>query len=316
MMDGKLYANFIIAVNAVLPMAVLMLIGMLIKKRNWLNQGELKRLNGVIFKVFFFFMLFNSTYHATINDYRPHLLVYAITSVLVLWVATWCFSCWVTKDPRQRGAMIQNLYRSNFVIMGYPVVVNMFGYENAGVTAMLVAVIVPLYNVLAIITFEYFRGGNLSFGSMLKEVLLNPMVLGFLSAAAVRLVGIVLPVFMDKLVVQLGLMTSPLALIVLGASFSGMGKPNWLQVIISVAGRLIVIPAIMLPVTYWFGFRGIEFASMLVMFGAPTAVISYAMAQMMGGDDVLAGNSVVYSTALSCFTLFCWIFLWKTLGAF
>lgn len=315
-MDGVMYSNFIISVNAVLPMGVLMLIGMLIKQRNWLNQAELKRLNGVIFKVFFFFMLFNSTYHATINDYRPRLLVYAITSVLILWVVTGCFSCGVTKNPRERGAMIQNLYRSNFVIMGYPVVVNMFGFENAGVTAMLVAVIVPLYNILAVITFEYFRGGNLNIKSLLKEVVLNPMVLGFLSAAAVRLVGIVLPVFLDKLVVQLGLMTSPLALIVLGASFSGMGKPNWLQVIISVLGRLVVIPAVMLPVSYWFGFRGIEFASMLVMFGAPTAVISYAMAQMMDGDDVLAGNSVVYSTALSCFTLFCWIFLWKTIGAF
>lgn len=311
-----MYSNFILSVNAVLPMAVLMLIGMLIKHRNWLNQAELKRLNGVIFKVFFFFMLFNSTYHATINDYRPRLLLYGIVAVLLLWIAVWIFSCAVTKDPRQRGAMIQNLYRSNFVIMGYPIVVNMFGFENAGVTAMMVAVIVPMYNVLAVITFEYFRGGNLNIKSMLKEIVLNPMVMGFLSAAALRLVGVVLPLFMDKLVTQLGLMTSPLALIVLGASFSGMGKPNWLQVIISVVGRLVVIPAFFLPISYCLGYRGIEFVSLLVMFGAPTAVISYAMAQMMDGDDVLAGNSVVYSTALSCFTLFCWIFIWKTLGAF
>ena len=312
-MDGVMYSNFILSVNAVLPMGVLMLIGMLIKKRDWLNQGELKRLNGVIFKVFFFFMLFNSTYHATINDYRPRLLIYSIVAVLCLWIISWCFSCWATKNPRERGVMIQNLYRSNFVIMGYPVVVNMFGFENAGVTAMLVAVIVPMYNVLAVITFEYFRGGNLNIKSMLKEIVLNPMVMGFLSAAALRLVGVVLPVFLDKLV---GLLTSPLALIVLGASFSGMGKPNWLQVIISVVGRLVVIPAFFLPISYYLGYRGIEFVSLLVMFGAPTAVISYAMAQMMDGDDVLAGNSVVYSTALSCFTLFCWIFLWKTLGAF
>ena len=119
-----MYSNFILSVNAVLPMAVLMLIGMLIKHRNWLNQAELKRLNGVIFKVFFFFMLFNSTYHATINDYRPRLLLYGIVVVLLLWIAVWIFSCAVTKDTRQRGAMIQNLYRSNFVIMGYPVVVD------------------------------------------------------------------------------------------------------------------------------------------------------------------------------------------------
>lgn len=311
-----MYSNFILSVNAVLPMGVLMLLGMLIKKRDWLNQAELKRVNGMIFKVFFFFLLFNSTYHATINDYRPRLLVYGIVMVLLLWVGAWIFSCTVSKEPHVRGAMIQNLYRSNFVIMGYPVVINMFGFENSGVTAMMVAVIVPMYNILAVITLEYFRGGNPDYKTMLKGVIINPMILGFLSAAFLRLVGVVLPMFLDKLVSQLAMMTSPLALIVLGASFSGMGSPNWCNVIISVLGRLVVVPAVALPVSYWFGFRGIEFVTLLVMFGAPTAVISYAMAQQMGSDEVLAGNSVVYSTALSCFSLFCWIFLWKTLGAF
>lgn len=315
-MDNVFYSNFMVSVNAVLPMALLMLLGMLIRHQDWLNGQELKRVNGVIFKVFFFFMLFNSTYHATINDYRPRLLVYGLVAVLILWVLSWVFSCAVAKDGATRGALIQNLYRSNFVILGYPLVVNMFGYENSGVTAMMVAVIVPFYNVLAVITLEYFRGGNANMKKMIKEVLLNPMVLGFLSAGALRLVGVVLPTFMDKLVTQLGLMTSPLAIIVLGASFSGMGKPKWCYVLISVVGRLLVVPTVGLTISYWMGFRGIEFATLLVMFGAPTAVISYAMAQLMDSDDVLAGNAVVYSTALSCFTLFCWIFIWKTIGAF
>lgn len=315
-MNNNVFSNFILSVNAVLPMAVLMLIGMLIKKKDWLNQAELKRTNGVVFRVFFFFMLFNSTYHATISDYRPHLLIYGIVAVVMLWLVSWVFSCLVSKDEKVRGSMIQNLYRSNFVIMGYPVVINMFGIENAGVTAMMVAIIVPFYNILAVITLEYFRGGKLNFYVMLKGVVLNPMVMGFISAAVLRLLGVVLPVFLDKLVVQLAMMTSPLALIILGASFSEMGKPNWYNVIICVLGRLLVIPGVCLTVSYLYGFRGIEFVTLLVMFGAPTAVISYAMAQMMDSDDVLAGNCVVYSTALSCFTLFCWIFLWKTLGAF
>ena len=33
-------------------------------------------------------------------------------------------------------------------------------------------------------------------------------------------------------------------------------------------------------------------------------------------DAELAGNSVVYSSALSCFTIFGWVFLLKTLGFF
>lgn len=315
-MNAEIYSNFILSVNAVLPMAMLMLIGVLIKKQDWLNQAELKRINGVVFKIFFFFMLFNSTYHATIADYRPRLLVYGVITVLALWLISWTFSIFISDDPKVRGALTQNLYRSNFVILGYPVVVNMFGLENSGVTAMLITIIVPMYNILAVVTLEYYRGGKPDFFKIFKGIMLNSMVLGFLSAAVLRLLGITLPAFLDKLVMQLAAMTSPLALIILGASFSEMGKPKLLYLIISVVGRLFVVPAIMLPISYYMGFRGIEFVTLLVMYGAPTAVISYAMAQMMDSDEKLAGNSVVYSTGLSCFTLFIWIFFWKTIGAF
>lgn len=315
-MDSSIYSNFIVSVNAVIPMFCLMLIGVLIKKQNWLNDGELKRCNGVVFKVFFFFMLFDATYRMKPQDYRPILLIAGVGMILVLWGLSWLFACNITKDPASRGAMIQALYRSNFVIMGLPVVMNIFGAENCGVTAMMVAVIVPMYNVLAIITLEYFRGTRPSFVQMGKALILNPMIMGFIFGGIFNFIGIEMPLFANRLSHQLAMMTSPLALIILGASFSGMGRPNYIHVSICVLGRLLVVPAIFTPLCYYLGWRGIEFVTLLVMFAAPTAVISYAMAQQLDSNDVLAGNSVVYSTALSCFTLFLWIFLWKTLEAF
>jgi predicted permease len=38
------------------------------------------------------------------------------------------------------------------------------------------------------------------------------------------------------------------------------------------------------------------------------------MAQQMDSDADLAGNCVVFTSALSCFTIFCWIVLFKELG--
>ena len=40
------------------------------------------------------------------------------------------------------------------------------------------------------------------------------------------------------------------------------------------------------------------------------------MAQQMGGDAPLAGNCVVFTSALSAFTMFGWIFVTKTMGLF
>lgn len=315
-MESTLFSNFIVSVNAVLPMLCLMLLGVLIKKCKWMNDLELRHANGVVFRIFFFFMLFNATYRAKVDDYRPILILYAVGSVLILFVLTWYFSGLVTDNLQSRSAMTQALYRSNFVIMGLPVVINIYGMENCGITAMLVAAVVPMYNVLAVLMFESCRNGKISFLEMMKNILSNPMVVGFLVGGVIRLADIQLPLFAERLSHQLAMMTSPLALIILGASFAGMGKPNFHQVWICVLGRLVVIPCLFLSAAYYFGYREIEFVSLLVMYAAPTAVISYAMAQQMGSDDVLAGNSVVYSTVLSCFTLFCWIFIWKTIGAF
>ena len=76
----------------------------------------------------------------------------------------------VEKENRSRGAMIQAIYRSNFVIMGIPIVSNIFGSGNLTTTAVAITIVVPLYNVLAVIVLEIFRGGTPSAGHILKEL--------------------------------------------------------------------------------------------------------------------------------------------------
>jgi predicted permease len=84
----------------------------------------------------------------------------------------------------------------------------------------------------------------------------------------------------------------------------------------AVTGKLIVIPAVMLAGAVLLGFRGIELISLLPVFCAPTAVVSFTMAEQMGGDCDLAGHIVVFSTIASAFTLVGWIFLMRQLALF
>ena len=66
----------------------------------------------------------------------------------------------------------------------------------------------------------------------------------------------------------------------------------------------------------WLGVRGPELASLMVVFGAPTAVNSFTMAQQMGGDEELAGQQVVFSSALSTITVFLFVFAAKSFNLF
>ena len=310
--------NFIISLEAVLPMFLLMAAGVAVKTSGLLSAAEVKKLNHMVFVVFFPAMMFSNLYGNDIEDaVNGKLIAFGIISVLLIYFATVAFVLSLEKRPKSRGAMIQAIYRSNFVIMGIPIAVNMFGHGNLAVTAMMVSVIVPIYNVLAVITLEIFRGSRPSAVHILKNLGRNPLILGAAAGIAAVLSGIRLPQVLENTVSDMAGVATPMALVILGASidFKSIGECGR-NLIICVTGRLIVVPAIGLTVAALMGFRDIAYVTLIAIFASPTAVSSFAMAESMDSDGQLAGNCVVFSSAFSCITMFFWIFISKNLGMF
>ena len=181
----------------------------------------------------------------------------------------------------------------------------------------LFSVIVPIYNVLGVFDLETFRGGHFDLLAILRGVLKNPMILGALFGVAFLLLDIPIPEPILKPVRQVASATTPVALIILGASFKlGSSREALKQLVACVGARLLVVPGIMLSLAVALGFRGVDLVTLLAIFATPCAVASFAMAQQMDSDADLAGNCVVYTSALSCFTIFGWVFAFKTLGYF
>lgn len=312
------FSHLIVAFEAVVPMFCLVAIGVFVKRGGFLTDGELKRVNRMVFRVFFAIMMFYNIYMTNIGTVmRPRLIAFALTALAVVYLTAFAGVCTAEKSPKRRGAMIQAIYRSNFVLLGLPLAANMFGDDNVAVTTMMVAIVVPIYNVLAVVTLEIFRGGRVNLPHLLLDVLKNPMILGALTGAIFLLLGIPVPKPILRPLAQVTAATTPLALIILGASFRfGSTRDHKPQLIACVAARLFVVPGIVLTAAALMGFRGIDFATLLSIFATPCAVAGFAMAQQMDSDADLAGNCVVFTTALSCLTIFGWIVLFKSLGVF
>lgn len=90
--------------------------------------------------------------------------------------------------------MIQAAFRSNFVLLGLPIAAELLPGGNLGVTALIIAIVVPFYNMMSVVVLEYFRGGKPKLGEVLLAVAKNPPYhrLGAGSAdagAAYRLAG-------------------------------------------------------------------------------------------------------------------------------
>ena len=314
-----MFSNFIVAVSAVVPMFCLMAIGAFVKFQKWLTEEELNHMNRMVFRVFFCCMMFHSIYTTELaTSFRPKLMLFGACGVLIIFFLLMLIIPRIEPDNKRRGVLVQAIFRSNFVLMGVPIVANIFGDENIAVSTMMIAIIVPMYNILAVFALETFRNGRFALLPIIKDIFKNPMILGAIAGATLLILGVEVPKPVLKPIGQISAATTPVALIILGASFRfGATHEHRRQLLGAVFGRLILVPAVVLSTAaYVFGFTGIEFVTLIAIFASPCAVVSFAMAQQMGGDSELAANCVVFTSGLSCLTIFCWILLFKTLGVF
>ena len=174
----------------------------------------------------------------------------------------------------------------------------------------MVAIVVPLFNILAVIALERFRTGKIQIRNLIKGIITNPLVIGCAAGVLFLVFGIRFPSFLEKAVSDVSKIASPLSIVVLGASFTFSSAKGYLrEILITVSTRLIVVPFFLLSIAVLLGFRGEALACLMAVFGSPVAVSSFAMSQQMGGDENLAAQNVVISSALCLFTLFGWIFV-------
>lgn len=310
-------SNLIVALQAVVPAFVLIGIGGIIKWRQIMNSDDLKKLNHMTFEIFYFGMMFYNIYISEIaTSFRPRLIIFSLVSLAIVYIAVFGLVCIFCKSNKRRGALIQGLYRSNFVFLGIPLMSNMFGTAELSVTNMMIAIVVPIYNVLGVFTLEFFRGGKLKFFPLFISILKNPMIRGALFGLVCKVVlPFTFPPFIMQPLAQVANTATILALMILGASFQmGSTKLHRLPLFLCVVGRLFIIPAIVLFFAIKMGFRGIELGTLMSIFATPCAIAGFIMAQEMNSDADLAGNSIVISTLLSAFTMFAWILFLKEMG--
>lgn len=310
--------NLRISLEAVAPMFLIMAVGFFVRRKGLLSEQDVRHMNKMVFLTLFPPLMFTNLYgHELDNILDLKLVVFTVSAILTVYALAFVIVLRIEKNPRSRGAMIHAIYRSNFVIMGLPIVSNIFGDENLAVTSMMVTIVVPVFNVMAVITLEIFRGGKPDALHILKGIAKNPLILGAMAGLIAVLTGLQLPPVVEKTVEMMSGAATPVALLLLGASFDFQSLERCKRnLMICLAGRLVIVPAVALTAGVLLGFRDVALVTLIAVFASPTAVSSFTMAQQMDSDDELAGNCVIFSSMLSCFTMFLWIFALKSLGMF
>ncbi len=327
--------SFLFALEAVSPLILMVAIGYLLKRIGWMKADLAKAVNRVVFRVFLPATLFLNVYKIeNIGAMQLDYILYALIVVLALFLLSVPVAVAVCGDRTRRGPLMQVSFRSNYALVGIPLAASLFGEEGMIVATLLSAAAIPLFNVLAVISLSIFRDdgeGHVSVKKILLGIAKNPLILSIgagLVALGVRAILVrcgvsfrlshVTPVY--TVLNQLSAVSTPLALLVLGAQFEFSAiKALRREIIVGTLARTVVAPLLGVGIAYLF-FRGrftrAHFAAFVALFATPVAVSSLPMAQEMGNDAALAGQYVVWTTILSAFTIFLASLLLRLAGVF
>ncbi len=302
-----------LALSVVFPLFCMMALGYFLQQIGMFTDEFLTKLNALCFKAFLPPVLFLSIYNSDFFGlFSVELVVYGVLSIIIAFILLLLLIPRIEKENANIGVIIQGAFRSNFVLFGIPVTASIYGAENTGVTAILIAFVVPLFNILAVLVLSMYSNKKQSTSQTIKNIMKNPLIIASILGFIFALTRIKLPVMFEEVLGDVSQIASPLALIALGGSFQFKSVGKYIkQLSITVLSKLVVLPAIAMGVAVWLGFRGMELCALMVMLTSPTAVSSYTMAQSSNANGELAGQVVVMTSLFSIFTVFLWIFTLK-----
>ena len=270
--------NIIVSFNVIAPVFFLMVLGYLLVNYTSLADRKLtKQANAIVFKIFLPCMLFYNVYQSDIGaeiHSRIKLCIWAAGGLLILFVLLCLIVPKVVKQENQQGVVIQGIFRSNYVIFGVAVVQNMYGVKSTTTAAILSAILVPMYNFLAVVALSIFgEKRETDWKKIILDIVKNPLIISSVLGIIFSLLGIRLPTAVDTTVQDLAKLSTPIAFMILGGDldFSKVrGNLKVASVVLTI--KLVILPLIMIPMIVMMGYRDADLLSGLLAYQTPVAV--------------------------------------------
>lgn len=334
--------TLLFALNAILPIILLILLGYILKEKHFLEEEWFKKGNKLVFRIFLPCLLFTNVYGIqSFKEIDWSVVVYSEIGIVAVFLLGLLVVKLTIPDYRQKGVILQCVFRSNFAIIGLTLAESLGGPAGVGIATILSAFSIPTFNILAVISLTMFVSSENGKKANLKDVLVkiakNPLIIGVVCGLICLGIRSLIPVnksgnpvfslseslpFLYTAIKNVAKISSPLALIILGGMFDFSAVRGMLkQIIIGTAFRVAIVPFVVIGLavilsryTNIINFDATVYPSLIALFGSPVAVSSAIMAQEMDNDGVLAGQLVVWTSIASIFSLFISVLIPRSIG--
>jgi predicted permease len=287
-------------VMALFPLIILIAMGYLLKQTRFVTDefwGNSEKLN--------YFILFPSLLFLNLSHVELEMAtVSSMLGILILVILLAAMALFVVKKiyniPVQRfGVYMQSQVRFNTYI-GLSLMASLFGPKGMQMFAMLIAVAIPLVNILSVLALSSLSWNTL--GKTVISITRNPLILGCIVGVGFNLLNLPLIDGIGQLVKLLAAMSLPLGLLSVGAALQfDQFKINIYRLLMNVFGRLLIMPILAFAVCQAFDLSHLERMILVVFFSLPTASASYILTRVYQGDHRLM--AAVISLQTICFAV-------------
>lgn len=287
-------------VMALFPLIMLIAMGYIFKRTQFLTDEFWRGAEKLNYLILFPVLLFNNLAYiklelATITQVLLALFIIILITALTLWVARAFFYIPIARF----GVYVQSQIRFNTYI-GLSIMSLLFGAQGMQMFAMMIALAIPLVNVISVLAFS--QGQGLKPVQIVFSLVKNPLILGCLVGIIFNLLQLSLFSGLEQLFKILASMSLPLGLICVGAAlqFADL-KHDYSRLLLNTVGRLMVVPGLAYLICYALNLNQFETIVLVVFFALPTASASYILTRYFNGDSQLMAGVISLQTL--CFAV-------------
>ncbi len=298
------------AFNGVFALMLIMLLGAFMTRRKFLTEDYYHFLTSFIMKYTIPAMLFeNAIENVTmefITESGTLLLAPFVTQLGGYFIALGIAK--LIKLPKSlEGIFISIFAMCNTMLMGFPICMQIFGEVSVPyVTAYYIANTLVFWILVAPrIAAGGTVGGVITWAEKIKRVF-SPPLLSFLVGAAVSLLHIPVPAFLQTALTDFGALTSPIAMLLCGYLLASMGKDVLKTprcIVGAVAARLLWAPVFCAGICLLMDVPPLPACVFCVQAAMPAMNQTVILSGLYRGNDRAAAQGLALSNILSVFII-------------
>jgi predicted permease len=292
-------------VQALVPVFVLILLGYGLQRWEFPGREFWPQAERLTYYVLFPAMLVFKLGQARLppsayGDIALLILALLATQTLLLAVVQWFW--------RWPGAVFSSVFQGAIRFNSYVALAAggmLLGDQGLSLTAIAMAVMVPLLNLLCILMFALVVSQDkVRLGPVSRAILTNPLILGSLIGVFWSYFDIGFHPLLASVLAPLSNLALPLGLMTVGAGLQLAALRRASAPFLVAAGlKLLLLPLVALGLTQLMGLSGLLVQVAVLLAALPTATSAYILARQLGGDAPLMAAIISGQTLLAMVTI-------------